>query len=677
MAPANAPQNPPRPAHLRRLGLRGLLFLALAAPAFGQAPALFSEGESPFIDGPAYWVAHFVLVPSAESAHAAAMSQLLPVEVLLSPSPSGFVAPREGLPQETVTITETYGKAQRYHASALGQVSRRLVEKLRDEGLIGIAIGPHPADIDPETEIDLRRSGDTVLRLRVSAGRIEALRSIALGDRVTSGWRIDNEVHRSIRLDSPLQPASSGIQGRTDAIDKDALEEYLFHLNRHPGRKVEASLAPSKDGEGIDLDYRVNEAKPWLVYVDNSNTGTSQTAKWQHSIGFVHRQFTNRDDILALDYMNAGGDKVHALRAVYEAPWFGQRRPEWMKRSGREPDWLAWLNRDLVPWWGLSKLRWRVAGSYSQYKATDVQGNNYEGNNWTASGALVYNVLQHRNTFVDVGLVLAGRGVETKNETFGKEAKAALFLPGLTLSVERNNEISTLAVNATFHASVIPIDSYDAANLGRFGADRTWQLLRWNAAFTHYLEPLLYPAAWRDPTTPESSTLAHEGALSFRGQYAFGHRLIPQVAQVVGGLYSVRGYPQSTAVGDDVYLGSAEYRLHIPRLFPIQREALHIPWIGDFLWAPQQPYGRADWDLILRAFVDAAYTNQNAPSANVQIPGESDQFLIGAGIGLELQLMKKLRVRVDSAWALRDSKDPTQPVRKGHQEFYFLFTILY
>ena len=103
------------------------------------------------------------------------------------------------------------------------------------------------------------------------------------------------------------------------------------------------------------------------------------------------------------------------------------------------------------------------------------------------------------------------------------------------------------------------------------------------------------------------------------------------VAQVVGGLYSVRGYPQSTAVGDDVYLGSAEYRLHIPRLFPIQREALHIPWIGDFLWAPQQPYGRADWDLILRAFVDAAYTNQNAPSANVQIPGESDQFLIGAG----------------------------------------------
>ena len=61
----------------------------------------------------------------------------------------------------------------------------------------------------------------------------------------------------------------------------------------------------------------------------------------------------------------------------------------------------------------------------------------------------------------------------------------------------------------------------------------------------------------------------------------------------------------------------------------------------------------------------------------MQIPGESDQFLIGAGIGLELQLMKKLRVRVDSAWALRDSKDPTQPVRKGHQEFYFLFTILY
>ena len=375
--------------------------------------------------------------------------------------------------------------------------------------------------------------------------------------------------------------------------------------------------------------------------------------------------------------MNAGLDKVHAVRAAYEAPWFGPRRPEWLKRSGREPDWLAWLNRDKIPWWGAERLRWRIGGNWVQYKAEDIQGNDFEGTDWRVSGAILYNAFQYRNLFIDVGLVLGGRGVETTNESFGREAKAQLLLPGATVTLERSDEISNLAVNATFHASVLPIDAYDTANLGRFGADRTWQLLRWDALYTHYLEPLLYPEAWRDPSTPASSTLAHEGALSFRGQYAFGHRLIPQATQVVGGLYSVRGYPQSAAVGDDVYLGTAEYRLHIPRLFPLQRVPLEIPWIGEFLWAPQQPYGRTDWDLILRGFIDAAYTNQNPPGGNFQIPGDSDQFLLGAGVGLELQLMNNLRARVDSAWALRDSDNPAQPVEKGHHEFYFLFTVLY
>ncbi len=675
MPPAHTPSIPAPPG-LSAVLLAALIVL-LAGPALAQERALFDEAESPWIDGPAYDVSQFVVLDSDESSPASNLDGLLPLEVHLSPSPTGFIAWREGFAAEPVTIGDASGERRSFHASAIGSIARSLVEKLRARGLVGVFVSAHPADIDPESEIDLRRRGDTLLRLQVSTGRVKQIRTLATGNRIKSGWLIDNEIHRAIRLDSPIQPTSSGIGGTSDKIDKDELEDYLFFLNRHPGRKVEAALAPSADGDGIALDYRVNEAKPWLVYANASNTGTKQTAKWQSRIGFVDRQLTNRDDILSLEYMNAGLDKVHAVRAAYEAPWFGPRRPEWLKRSGREPDWLAWLNRDKIPWWGAERLRWRIGGNWIQYKAEDIQGNDFEGTDWSASGAIIYNAFQYRNLFIDVGLVLGGRGVETTNESFGREAKAQLLLPGATVTLERSDEISNLAVNATFHASVLPIDAYDTANLGRFGADRTWQLLRWDALYTHYLEPLLYPDAWRDPSTPATSTLAQEGALSFRGQYAFGHRLIPQATQVVGGLYSVRGYPQSAAVGDDVYLGTAEYRLHIPRLFPLQRVPLEIPWIGEFLWAPQQPYGRTDWDLILRGFIDAAYTNQNPPGGNFQIPGESDQFLLGAGVGLELQLMNNLRARVDSAWALRDSDNPAQPVKKGHHEFYFLFTVLY
>lgn len=659
------------------MGACFLAFFLASSPAAAQPRALFDEPESPWLDGPAYPVSQFLILASDDQTGGPATADLLPLKIDLAPSPSGYTAPRLGTPLETVRITGVHGPSQLFHASAIGTISRAIVEQLRVRGFLGVYVTPHPADISTQSEDDLRRSGDTLLRLVVSTGRIRRIRTVATGDRVTSGWRIDNEIHRDVRLDSPLQPPASGLSGTTDVVRKDELEDYLFYLNRHPGRKVEASLAPSSDGTGIDLDYRINEAKPWFVYVDASNTGTKQTAKWQERIGFVDRQLTNNDDILAIEYMNAGLDKVHAVRGSYEAPWFGPRRPEWLKRSGREPDWLDWFDRDQVPWWGFEKLRWRVGGSWLQYKAEDVQGNNFKGSDWTASGALVYNALQYRNLFVDVSIVLGGRGIEAENETFEKTGQANLFLPGAAITLERSDEVSSLMANVFFNASVLPINAFDAANLGRFGANQTWQILRWDALYTHFLEPLLYPAAWSDPSTPATSTLAHEGAFALRGQYSFGHRLIPQVTQVVGGLYSVRGYPQSTAVGDDVYLGTAEYRLHIPRILPINREPLKIPWLGDFRVVPQQPYGRADWDLILTGFVDAAYTNQNQPRNNVQIPGETDQFLLGAGVGLELQIKNNLRARVDSAWALKDSKSPAQPVQKGHQEFYFLFTVLY
>ena len=41
------------------------------------------------------------------------------------------------------------------------------------------------------------------------------------------------------------------------------------------------------------------------------------------------------------------------------------------------------------------------------------------------------------------------------------------------------------------------------------------------------------------------------------------------------------------AVGDDVYVSSAEYRFPIPRALPIMREPLQMPLIGDFRAGPK------------------------------------------------------------------------------------------
>ena len=66
-----------------------------------------------------------------------------------------------------------------------------------------------------------------------------SLRSVAFGDRMPEDWRVNHKAHRRIRDNSPLQPADRGIEGSTDLLRRDLLEDYLFRLNRHPGRRVD------------------------------------------------------------------------------------------------------------------------------------------------------------------------------------------------------------------------------------------------------------------------------------------------------------------------------------------------------------------------------------------------------------------------------------------------------
>ena len=660
------------------VGLVWLVTLAGALASHAQQPA--AQPERP-PDGPEYPVSQFVIQYASEHADHPPLESWLPVEVQLGVRDSRFTAPREGLPQETVTIDQSAGIVRVYYASALASVSRQLVATLREQGLIGLYIIPHPSDIDPANEQDLRRSGDTVLRFIVSTGQLRRIRTISLGH-TGGGSRIDNRIHRRIRARSPLQPKEDARDDTTDLLRKDLLEEYLFYLNRHPGRYVEAALAPGPEGEGADLDFRINEGRPWQVFFQSSNTGTTQTAKWQNRFGFVNRQLTRRDDILSIDYMNAGGDKVHSVNVFYEAPWFGSERPDWWKTSGREASWISWFNRDRMPWWGVERLRWQIAGNWTQYEARGLQnptagsfeGFAFDGMDWNASGSLIYNFFQSKNLFIDLIGGLRVRGIETVSLQTQNVSKPILVLPLIGLRLERRQEIWSLLGDLEFEANVNKID--DPENLGRPGADATWQLLTWNAVASTYLEPLLFPAAWRDTTNPATSTLAHELYFSTRGQYAFGNRLISQATQVVGGLYSVRGYPQSTATGDDVYIGTLEYRLHIPRILPIRRTPVRVPWVGDFHFTRQQPYGRADWDLIIRLFADAGYTQQNFSDSNFGLP-EVNQFLAGAGLGAELTIKSYLRVRIDYAWALRDSKDALEPVKAGHNEIYFQFNLLF
>jgi len=358
-----------------------------------------------------------------------------------------------------------------------------------------------------------------------------------------------------------------------------------------------------------------------------------------------------------------------------------------MDRRKGDPAWIAWFPREKLPWWGVDRLRWGIDFGWNRSNAgrdstfTGLDNDPVRSTQFDGGGHLTYETFQHRNFFIDLigGLGVSDLRVENDISGDTNNGRATLVLPRLGLHAERINQLSTLTFDTAVQGQVNSISEGDLENLGRAETDERYATLDFNFGYSAFLEPLLRPEAWRDPSNELSATLAHELSLGVRGQYGFDYRLIPQASQTLGGLFSVRGYDQSVAVGDTIVVGSLEYRFHIPRALPVSRRPLELPLIGDFRVTPQQVYGRPDWDFILRAFLDAGRAIRTDPSGNESLSAaEVDQTLVGAGFGAELVVRSNLRVRADYAFALKKTNgNINNPASVGDDALHLLFSVLY
>jgi len=62
-----------------------------------------------------------------------------------------------------------------------------------------------------------------------------------------------------------------------ELVDLDALDRYVYHLGRRPGRRVDLALSPSAAEDEVVLDLLIAENDPLLLYLQLSNTGTEET----------------------------------------------------------------------------------------------------------------------------------------------------------------------------------------------------------------------------------------------------------------------------------------------------------------------------------------------------------------------------------------------------------------
>jgi hemolysin activation/secretion protein len=574
------------------------------------------------------------------------------LDLVLGQDKARYVAPREGLPLLTLSLDDLKDLGpQPFHYSAIQSINGQIVAYLNGKGLFGVLVAPDTRDIALDGT-DLRPSQTSPLRLVIRTAIVSRTRTLASRYRAPGQQWMDHPSYDRIKENSPIQPAAPGDEERRDLLRKDLLDDYLFRLNRHPNRRVDVSVRAADEPNHVTLDYLISEKKPWILYFQTSNTGTEETKDWRWRLGYVHNQLTNNDDILSLDYITTDFSSPESRGALlsYEAPLFGSET-----------------------------VRWSIFGSDGKFESSDVglRNEDFDGKTRKIGAELYVNAYQHRDFFLDLIGGARWEDVEVNNDAVQIEGDEELFLPYLGCRFERWGETASTAGRVTLEwteTGVKDLDKDELTELGRLDPDTSWQILKWRFSHAFFLEPWLDREAWEDVSTPGSSTLAHELFFSLQGQYTFGNRVIPQHQGLAGGAYSVRGYPDAAASADTTVVSTLEYRFHWPRTFEIEPDPSRTPLFGrSFRFAPQQIYGRPDWDLVLRSFIDYGRT-VNAD----RLVTEKNETLVGAGVGVEVLYKENISIRADWGVALNAVlEDTVDEVESGDQELHLTFTVLF
>jgi hemolysin activation/secretion protein len=581
-------------------------------------------------NGPLYPVSAFAIEYALDHPRHLDERDVLDLEVGLTAAEAGYVAPRPV--DRTVRLRlSSLPRNAYFSATAIQHINQYIVSSFNRRGYNGVIVTV--PDIEEGTGRDLRAPNETTLRLQVWTGRVSRVTSLADGERyasLSSEERTDHPNHGWIRDRAPVQPG--GLRGLLDVA---AAEDYAAKLSRHPGRRVDVELSPGTHPGTSNVNLRVAENKPWRLYAQYSNTGTSSTTKNRQRIGLVHTQLLGRDDVMSLEYATGDFDEVHAVSGSYTTP----------------------ISQD-VP-----ELRMRLSARYAEFDAAEVDftDSRFIGDQALGQIDFAYNAYQYEDFFLDVIGGVRFQHITFDNKLQGVNDSADFWVPRLGLRGERNTQTSQLRLGAGLELGFTDSDLETLTNLGNPEPAEEFAVLRWDGRLAFYLEPLLDRQAWEDPETPGSSTLAHEVVLSTRGQWAFNYRLIPQYQQTAGGLFSVRGYKQAAIAGDNLVLGTAEYRLHLPRLLDPDPEPPVFPLIGEFRLRPRSIYGRPDWDFVMKLFSDAGRVHSNR-----RFSSEAHETLVSIGGGIEMQLFRNLKLQLDAGHVLDSVGSSESGDTRGH-----------
>ena len=351
----------------------------------------------------------------------------------------------------TLTLTELAVANGTLTDSARMVIQNAVVSSVNTMGVGGVACLVEPAAKSDDKNV-----------IKVVAAQISGVRTVASGLRGgETGQAINSDKHATIKNESPIKEG--------DIMQKEVLEDYLYSLSRFPGRTVSAAVSNEPSSAQVVLDYYVQEKKIFDVYASISNTGTTDTSKYQERVGILATQLTNNDDILSIDYQNSNFSGTQNVNGYYDA------------RVGT-----------------LKDFRWRLTGQWGQYYSSDLglAGENFNGNNWGVQGDIIWTFLQKGNSFLDFDFGVKGWNAQTNNELFQSTGNANFVTLSGTLDAMALGD--TWAIQGSFGGmyTTTNADQEELDNLGRIDTSDSYFTMNGSVYGSFYLDPLL-DSSWK------------------------------------------------------------------------------------------------------------------------------------------------------------------------------------
>ncbi|MDR0901247.1 MAG: hypothetical protein LBM92_00560 [Opitutaceae bacterium] len=599
-------------------------------------------------------VERFSFAHGAKAGASESLAGLGGITVPLSLVDGVYQAPAAGTDASPVRVGDNFPDG-RFAESALVSIFQAVAAHYNKQGIYGVFVVVDRDDIDPQTHEDYRPADRKDLRLVVWVSHVSEVRSVAKGARVPPEQSVDNRVHRNIRKHSPLLAGEGNTPG--SALLKGKLDNYLLDLNRHPARRVDAAVSSGATPGEVTLDYLVAEKRPWFAYAQVSNSGSETTDDLRQHLGFAYYQLTNHDDTLLLDASTASLDAGFSGSGSYDFPL-------------------------IYP----HTLRMKLFGAYSEFTAEDarIQLDEFSGYSTAGGVELAWSPLRFWGFSLDFTPGLTWQSFHVNNTAIKLVADTDFIAAVLGLRLERNTENMRTALRVTYETnfggdnSLTPLAQ---AALGRLETEPGYQVLQYDFSHSMYLEPLFFGEKFYTGEDWRKSARAHEVSLTTRGQRVVsGGRIIPQKQMTIGGVYSVRGYPESTAAGDNVCMGSLEYRVHVPRLFRPYSElardrgdAQPPSYFGTpFNWRAPGLHSLPDWDFVVRVFADIGHVE-----VIDRMPWEHNRTLASVGAGFEAQLRGLLNFRIDWGFAQKPVTTSYREIDKNDSQVHFSVSLLW